>query len=500
MRRVPIRRGVKDVGLRSDMDVAVIGAGPGGIVAGKRMIEEGFTSFVVFEASDGVGGTWNLNRYPGCECDVQSVMYSFSFEFKVDWSKPYGRQAEILEYMRMVADKYGVTEHCRFGDAVVDLRWDDAADEWVITTASGARSTARAVIAAVGMLTEPVVPEIPGLADFTGPAFHSARWDDTVDLRDRRVAIIGSAASAVQIVPVILGEVERLHLFQRTANWVLPKIDRPYTAEELDAFRADPTPLREMRQLIEDAMNRGMTFALTELNAERERTGLEAIEVVADPELRRKLTPDHPFGCKRPLLSNDFYPSFNDPRLELVTDPIDRITATGIRTVDGVEREIDVLVLATGYAATKFVSTIDVTGRDGLSIHEAWRNGARAYMGATTTGFPNLFMLYGPNMNNGSIIQMIEYQVEHVLELLSRLADDDLSRIDVRPEAMDRFNVEVQRAIDGIDVWNIGCNTYYRSPDGRIVTQWPFSMLDYRDMSVPVDWEAFDCVPKEVAP
>ena len=487
------------MGRRSDMDIAIIGAGPGGIVAGKRLIDEGFESFVVFEASDGVGGTWNLNRYPGCECDVQSVMYSFSFEFKPDWSKPYGRQSEILDYMRMVADKYGVTEHCRFGDAVVELRWDDGSARWEITTASGARSSARAVIAAVGMLTEPVVADLPGLESFAGPAFHSARWDDSVDLQGRRVAVVGSAASAVQIVPVILAETERLHLFQRTANWVLPKIDRPYTDEELEAFRRDPTPLLEMRQLIEDNMNRGMTFALTELNAERERTGLQAIEVVADPELRRKLTPQHPFGCKRPLLSNDFYPAFNDPKLELVTDRIEAITPTGIVTDDGMEREVDVIVLATGYAATKFVSTIDITGRDGLSIHEAWRDGARAYMGVTTSGFPNLFMLYGPNMNNGSIIQMIEYQVEHVLELLTAMADEGLAWVDVRPEAMDRFNVEVQRAIDGIDVWNTNCNTYYRSPDGRVVTQWPFSMLDYRNMSVPVDWNSFDRVSAKEA-
>ena len=487
------------MGRRSDMDIAIIGAGPGGIVAAKRLLEEGFESFVVFEASDGVGGTWNLNRYPGCECDVQSVMYSFSFEFKSDWSKPFGRQGEVLDYMRMVADKYGVTDHCRPGDAVVDLRWDDHRSEWTIATASGARSTARAVIAAVGMLSEPVVPDLPGLAGFAGPAFHSARWDDTVELRGRRVAVIGSAASAVQIVPVILPEVERLHLYQRTANWVLPKMDRPYTEDELEAFRRDPTPLLEMRRLIEDNMNRGMTFALTELNAERERTGLAALEVVEDPDVRRRLTPQHPFGCKRPLLSNDFYPAFNDPRLELVTESIETITPRGVVTADGIEREVDVIVLATGFAATKFVSTIDVTGRDGLSIHEAWRDGARAYMGVTTSGFPNLFMLYGPNMNNGSIIQMIEYQVEHVIEILEAIADEDLAWVDVTPEAMERFNVDVQRAIDGIDVWNTNCNTYYRSPDGRIVTQWPFSMLEYRDMSVPVDWEAFERTPAEAA-
>lgn len=474
----------------------MIGAGPGGIVAGKRLLEEGFTSFVVFEASDDVGGTWNLNRYPGCECDVPSVMYSFTFEFKTDWSKPYGRQGEILDYMRMVAARYGVTEHCRFGDPVVSLSFDGSG--WTITTASGAIERADAVISAVGMLTEPVVPDLPGLESFGGPAFHSARWDDSVDLRGRRVAIIGSAASAVQITPVILDDVERLHLFQRTANWVLPKIDRPYTAAELEAFAADPTPLLEMRQLIEDNMNRGMTFALKDLNAERERTGLEAIEVVEDPDVRRRLVPDHPFGCKRPLLSNDFYRSFNDPRLELVTDAIDSIGPAGITTVDGMHREVDVIVLATGYAATKFVSTIDVTGRDGVALTDAWSEGAQAYLGVTTSGFPNLFMLYGPNMNNGSIIRMIEYQVEHVIEILGRIADEDLGWIDVRPEAMEAFNVRVQEAIDGIDVWNIGCNTYYRAPNGRVVTQWPFSMEEYRDMSVPVDWTAFRRASGEV--
>ena len=479
------------MGDRSSFRVVVIGAGPGGIVAGKRLLEEGFTDLEILEASDGVGGTWNLNRYPGCECDVMSVMYSFSFEFKCDWSKPYGRQPEIRAYMRDVADKYGVTPHCRFDDAVASIVWDERDSIWQITTVSGWRTTANAVISAVGMLNEPVLPDLDGLERFAGPMFHSARWDDSVDLAGRRVAVIGSAASAVQLVPEILPDVAQLHLFQRTANWVLPKNDDPYTEEQLEEFRRDDTPLREMRRLIEDNMNRGMTFALKELNADRERVGLQAIEAVDDPELRRKLTPDHPFGCKRPLLSNVFYACFNEPNLELVTDAVDRITEYGVLTVDGVEREVDVVILATGYAATKFITTLDVTGVGGRSIHDAWSEGAQAYMGVTTSGFPNLFMLYGPNMNNGSIIQMIEYQVEHVLELLEGIVDRGIEWVDVRPGAMEEFNVEVQRAIDGIDVWNLNCNTYYRAPNGRVVTQWPFSMLEYRDMSSPVDWSAF---------
>ena len=476
---------------RSTFRVVVIGAGPGGIVAAKRLLEEGFSNLEVIEASDAVGGTWNLNRYPGCECDVPSVMYSFSFAFKADWSKPYGRQPEIRAYMQDVAEEYGVTPHCRFGDAVSSIEWNELDSCWHITTESGRETSANAVISAVGMLNQPVFPDIAGLESFGGPMFHSARWEDSVSLTGARVAVIGSAASAVQLVPEIVSDVEQLYLFQRTANWVLPKGDDPYTEEQLAAFRADPTPLKEIRQLIEDNMNRGMTFALKELNAEREQTGLAAIDEVADLEVREKLIPDHPFGCKRPLLSNVFYSCFNSPNLELVTEGIEEILPTGIRTRDGREIDVDVIILATGYAATKFITTMSVRGSDGRSIQDAWSEGAQAYLGVTTSGFPNLFMLYGPNMNNGSIIQMIEYQVEHVLEVLTGMDEKSLDWVDVHPEAMETFNRKVQEAIDGIDVWNLNCNTYYRAPNGRIVTQWPFSMLEYRQMSSPVDWSAF---------
>jgi cation diffusion facilitator CzcD-associated flavoprotein CzcO len=479
---------------RSTFRVVIIGAGPGGIVAAKRLLEEGFTDLEVIEASDGVGGTWNLNRYPGCECDVPSVMYSFSFAFKADWSKPYGRQPEIRAYMQDVAERYGVTPYCRFNDAVSSLTWDEVESLWTITTESGRETTANAVISAVGMLNEPIFPDIDGLKSFDGPLFHSARWDDSVSLAGTRVAVIGSAASAVQLVPEILPDLDQLYLFQRTANWVLPKSDDPYTEAQLEGFRADPTPLLEIRQLIEDNMNRGMTFALKELNAEREQTGLAAIDEVVDPEVRKKLVPDHPFGCKRPLLSNVFYTCFNSPNLELITEGIEKVLPTGIKTRDGREIDVDVIVLATGYAATKFITTMSVHGTGGRSIHDAWGEGAQAYMGVTTSGFPNLFMLYGPNMNNGSIIQMIEYQVEHVLEVLIGMNEKSLRSIDVHAESMEAFNLKVQEAIDGIDVWNLNCNTYYRAPNGRIVTQWPFSMLEYRQMSSPVDWSAFRCI------
>ncbi|CAB4332792.1 MAG: SidA/IucD/PvdA family monooxygenase [Actinobacteria bacterium] len=473
------------------MRVVIIGAGPGGIVMGKRLLEEGFDEFVILEASDDVGGTWNLNRYPGCECDVQSAMYSFTFEFKPDWTKPYGRQPEILAYMREVADKYGVTPHCRFNDRVISASWDEAASVWTVTTESGAGFQAEILVSAVGMLTHPVWPEIEGRDDFEGAMFHSARWDWSHDFAGERIAVIGSAASAVQFVPEIRKTASQVHLFQRTPNWILPKEDTPYTEAELEVFRKDPTPLLEMRSDIEGRMNRGMTFALKDLLELSEKYGLAALSVVNDPEVRAKLTPDHPFGCKRPLLSNDYFAAFNEPNLELVTEPIARITNNAVVTDDGVEREVDLIVLATGFAATKFAATVDITGRDGVSISAAWSEGAQAYLGVTTVGFPNFFMLYGPNMNNGSIIRMLEYQTEHVLQLLHRMKADELQTLEVKPEVMESYNVGVQEAIDGIDVWNADCNGYYRAPNGRVVTQWPFSMDDYKRRSESIDWSEF---------
>lgn len=471
--------------------MAIIGAGPGGLCMGKRLLDEGEDDFVLLEASDEVGGTWNLNRYPGCECDVPSALYSFSFEFKADWSKPYGTQPEILAYLRAFAEKYGLPAHCRLGDGVARAHWDDATSTWTLTLASGAVVEADVVVSAVGMFGEPARPAIDGLDDFAGALWHSARWDTAHDLTGERVAVIGSAASAVQFVPEIVPVAGRVHLFQRSANWVLPKLDRPYTEEQLDAFRADPTPMLRFRAEVEDNMNQGMTFADPRVNAEREAAGLAAIDVVRDPEVRARLRPTHPFGCKRPLFSNAYYPAFNEPNLELVTDPIARVTAGGVVTADGVERAVDTIILATGFTTTRYTSAIEVVGRGGCRLVDAWSDGPVAYLGITTSGFPNLFMLYGPNTNNGSILTMIEAQVDHVLAHLRRLADDGRTWVEVRPEAMARYNDDVQEAIAAVAPWQADCNGYYRSPSGRIVTQWPHSMAEYQARTATLDPAAF---------
>ena len=461
---------------RRTPSILIIGAGPGGLCMAIRLKSAGFEDFTLLEKADGVGGTWFHNRYPGCAVDLPSYFYSFSFEKKVDWSRPYAPQAELLAYMEDVARKYDLLRHCRFGQRVERVETYEAA----------------VVVSAVGMFNDLALPDIEGLDAFEGPCFHSARWDWNVSLEGQRVGVVGSAASAVQIVPEIVKEAAQVHLFQRTANWVLPKDDDPYTEEQLAAFRANPALLDAQRDEFFRVVGEGMTFEKAEQLAQMEAAGHANREQVKDPVVREKLRPHHPYGAKRPLISNAFYPAFNRPNLELVTEPIARITKTGIATADGVEREVDVLVLATGFSATKYLSALDVTGRDGVHIDLAWRDGAHAYLGITTAGFPNLFMLYGPNTNNGSILTMIEAQVDYVVRHVERIARERLAWIDVRPEAMERYNDEVQRAIGRVAVWQADCHGYYRTPSGRVVTQWPYSMTEFRARTEKPDDEVYE--------
>ncbi len=477
---------------QNDLRVAIIGAGPGGLCMAIRLKQAGHRDFVLLEKAEGIGGTWFHNRYPGCACDVQSHLYSFSFAPKLDWSRPYARQPEILEYLQTCASNHGIESHCRFDCSVRSVAWDDEAAQWTLTVEGGETVEADVVVSAIGMFNELAYPSIDGIDAFTGTRIHTARWDWDHDLAGERVAVIGSAASAVQLVPEVAETAGKVHLFQRTANWVLPKEDTPFTEEELEHFRTHPEAARALRQQIYDNFEIGSTFSNPAVLADREAVGLAAIEAVEDPEVRAKLRPQHPFGCKRPLFSNDFYAAFNRPNVELVTEPIEAITSSGVLTVDGTERQVDTMVFATGFQTTKFLSAIDVTGRGGLELTDAWHDGAQAYLGVTTAGFPNLFMLYGPNTNNGSIITMIEHQVDHVLGLIDRLQRDELAWIDVRPDAMDDYNDEVQRDIDGVEVWQAGCNTYYRTPSGRVVTQWPRSMKEYGERVHDIDPSAFE--------
>ncbi|HEX5066063.1 MAG TPA: NAD(P)/FAD-dependent oxidoreductase [Myxococcota bacterium] len=473
--------------------IAIIGAGPGGLCMGIRLKGAGIESFEILEKAAGVGGTWHHNRYPGCACDVPSHLYSFSFEPKRDWSRPYAPQPEILAYLEHVAEKYGLLAHCRFGDAVERARWDEAHAHWTLELASGRSLEADVVVSALGLFNDVAVPDLPGLDAFAGTLFHSARWKRDHDLAGETVGVIGSAASAVQLVPEIVKQAGHVHLFQRTPNWVGPKEDTPYTDEQLERFRADPAFAQAVREQIFEGF--GGPGLFERVRPDMEAACLAAMAVVKDPALRARLLPDHPWGCKRPLFSNDYYPAFNRPNLELVSERIERVTPTGIRTRDGRERRLDTLILATGFATTKFLSAIDVRGRGGLSIADAWKDGAQAYKGVTTAGFPNLFMLYGPNTNSDSILMMLEYQADHVLRQIQRIAREGLAWIDVRPDAMAAYNDAIQREIAKVELWQAGCTDYYRAPSGRNVTQWPDSMPAMERALASLDPEAYEVAP-----
>ena len=398
-----------------------------------RLRDAGFDDITILEKGNGVGGTWYHNRYPGCACDIPSHLYSFSFEPKVDWSRPYAPQPEIRAYFEQFAEKYDLLHHCRFGAEVQSAVWSDEQAYWTVGLANGESVEAEIVISALGMFNDLSEPVIEGLDVFEGTRFHSARWNWDHDLSGETVGVIGSAASAVQFVPEIVKQAGQVYLFQRTANWVLPKLDDPFTDEMIAAFKADPSIPEAIRNEIFTGVNNGMTFSDPSVLAEFEAAGLDAIDIIEDPAVREKLRPQHPFGCKRPLVSNAFYPAFNRPNLELVTDGTEHIGANEIVTRDGKHREIDTMILATGFSATSYLSAIDVRGRGGLRISDAWKDGAAAYLGMSTSGFPNLFMLYGPNTNNGSILTMLEAQVGYALRQVQRIADESLAWIDVLP-------------------------------------------------------------------
>ena len=480
-------------GGRAGRRIGIIGAGPGGLCAAIRLRQEGYTDVVVWERAEGVGGTWRHNTYPGCACDIPSHLYCYSFEPKVDWTRPYATQPEILAYLEHCVDAYGLDPFLRLGCGVSAARWDDADGAWHVTTDDGQVTTVDVLVSALGMFNDLVEPDLPGLDAFAGVVFHSARWDHGHDLAGERVAVVGSAASAVQLVPEVAKIAGRLSVFQRSPNWVAPKDDTPFTPEQLERFRTDPAAAQAERDKIWGWVDVAQTFASAEMREAARQRGLANLALVEDPDVRRRLTPSYAYGCKRPLISNDWYPAFNRPNVELVTEPITKVTADAIVTADGRERSFDTIVLATGFETTRFLSSIEVTGRHGRRLDDAWADGAQAYLGVTTSGFPNLFMLYGPNTNNGSIIFQIECQVAYLLRQLDRLEGEGLTWMDVKQDVMDDYNRRLQDDLDHVEVWSAdACHNYYRNGAGRIVTQWPHGMGKYREWTSAPDPDAYD--------
>jgi cyclohexanone monooxygenase len=479
--------------------IVVIGAGPGGISSGHYLRQAGYEDFTIFERDGDVGGTWQRNRYPGLACDVWSHVYCFTFALNPAWSRSYAAQPEILEYMRKTVTDLDLWPHIRLNTGIAAAAWDDDSAVWRITTQAGEEVEADVVISAQGMFGELKYPDIEGRDTFGGVAMHTGAWDQSVDLAGRRVAVIGSAASAVQSIPEIAKAAGQLQIFQRSANWVLPKEDVEHTDEQLEQFM-DPEELQAYHDGIMTFLGPSAPFSNPEINAIAEWVAACAIEVVEDPVVREKLTPTTPWGCMRPLFSNDYYPTFNRPNVELVTDPIARITPTGVVTADGTEHDVDVIVFATGYEVDKFASRIPITGRDGLPLEKAWADGAQAYLGITTSGFPNLFMLYGPNTNQGSLIPMIEYEAQYAVRTLQAMDAAGVDWVDVKPEVMAAYNDELQAAIDGVEVWKAGCSHYYLSDSGRMVTQYPWSMYTFRESVATPNLDDFELGHRRPAP
>jgi cation diffusion facilitator CzcD-associated flavoprotein CzcO len=462
--------------------IVIVGAGFAGMCMGIKLKEAGIHDFVILESGDDVGGTWRDNTYPGCACDVPSHLYSYSFEQNPDWSRMYGPQPEIWDYMRRVARKYGIYPHCRFGDAVTRARWDEAEGVWIIRTAKGHEERAQLLVSGIGGLTTPSYPAIDGMETFGGAAFHSARWDHSTPIRGQRVAVVGTGASAIQIVPTIAPDVAQLTLYQRTAPWVLPKPDGPIPERMRSVLRRFPAARVALRELIYTLAEVQVIGFLDQpwMMDYWERQAREHLaRQVPDPELRAKLTPKFRMGCKRRLYANDYYPALQRDNVEVVTDGIARMDATGIVTADGRHRDHDVVVYSTGFKPGD-ISHIEVLGRGGRDLNAVWRERVEAYWGINIAGFPNYFMLLGPNtgLGHNSIILMIEAQVQYTMECIRAMRDRNLRTLEVKPEAQRKFNAEIDRRLAGT-VWQSGCESWYLDRSGHNYTIWPGSTWDY---------------------
>ncbi len=455
--------------------VAIIGAGAGGLALGAKLKRAGY-DFTIYEKSDGVGGTWRFNTYPGAACDVPSHLYSFSFALNPWWSRTYATQPEILAYLERCADQFGLRPHLRTGVGIDEARWSEPDQQWRLAASTGEEFTADVVVSALGMLNIPVVPDIPGADRFRGRTFHSSRWDHTKSLDGERVASIGTGASAIQYVPAIAPAVEHLTVFQRSPIWITPRLDRAYAPAEQRRFARVPGAARWHRWKIWWTYERANFEAAAEQTVTMTALAQSYLErKITDPELRAKLTPDYPVGCKRPLISREWLPALTRPNVRLVTEPITEITEAGIRTADGEEHAVDTIIFGTGFRANEYLTAVDFYGRDGRRLHDDWRDGAEAYLGLTVSGYPNLFMLYGPNTNGvNSVIFMHEAQVNYIMSALRTMKRRRVRSLDVRRSVMDRYNREIQAAM-AATVWTAGCTNYFRTAGGKVVTQLPYS-------------------------
>lgn len=463
--------------------VVIVGTGFAGLGTAIKLKQAGIHDFVLLEKANDLGGTWRDNTYPGCACDVPSLMYSFSFEQNPDWSRIFAPQDEISEYLQHCADKYGVREHIHFGVEFTGAEYDEDTCRWSVHTGSGAVYRGKALLSGVGALHLPSYPELSGIERFEGEVFHSAEWDHEVDLRGKRVAVVGTGASAIQFVPQIAPDVQRLHLFQRTPPWIQPKPDWTIPKSIRRWFRRVPGVQRFARAVVYWVLEARKTVVFNpKFGPVVERFSRAYINrTVSDPATRKAVTPNYRIGCKRILLSNDFYPALNRSNVDLDTSGIREVRENSVVTGDGVEHPVDAIIYGTGFHVSDAFEHLDITGREGRKLRDAWRDGMEAYLGITVTGFPNLFFLLGPNtgLGHNSVVFMIESQINYVLSCLRPLCRGDIGQLDVRPIVQEKFNRDIHADLDG-SVWTDGgCQSWYLDPNGVNRTIWPGSTWDY---------------------
>jgi len=478
--------------------VLIIGAGFGGLGLAIQLQKAGIEDFLILEKAGEVGGTWRDNTYPGAACDVPSHLYSFSFEPKADWSHKFAPQAEILAYQKHCADKYGLRRQIRFHSEVASAEFDEAAGLWRVTIMNGTTFSAQALVSACGQLNRPFYPHLAGIERFQGEAFHSACWKHDYDLSGKRVAVIGTGASAIQFVPQIAPKVAQLHLFQRSAPYVIAKPDRPYHPWELAFMRRLPWLQkldRGLKYLKQESLMLGFAAVPAVMQIVRLNFRQNLARGVPDPALRQRLMPDYPMGCKRILLSNDYYPALVRANVELVEQGIRELTETSVIDADGREREVDVIIYGTGFTATDFLVPMRITGLGGRQLNQAWQSGAEAYKGISVSGFPNLFLLYGPNTNlaHNSIIYMLESQFRYVLRCLQALNERGLRYLDLKEEIQQTYNQHLQER-SRHTVWAHGCSSWYKTAEGKNTNNWPGFTFTYRQHTHEPELTDYHCV------
>jgi cation diffusion facilitator CzcD-associated flavoprotein CzcO len=466
--------------------VAIVGGGFAGIAAGVKLRKAGIDHFTIYEAAPEIGGTWRDNTYPGCEVDTSSSLYAFSFTHP-DWTRTHVRQAELQAYIERVVDDFGLRPNIRTGTGVDRAVWDDRTHTYELTLSDGTTAACEVLVSAVGFLNVPKLPDLPGLDTFEGPAFHTARWEHEHDLTGKRVAVIGTGSSAIQLVPEVAKVASKVLVFQREPGWIMPKGERDLTPEERAARRSRigwrKERLQQLRRVEKGLWRAGTYRPGSKVNSAAEQMCRGYIDkVFADrPDLKEAVTPTYPYWGKRVIFATTFYPALKRENVQLVPRAVERVTPTGVVDADGVEHDADVLVLATGFQPTNYLAHLQVVGRSGRELHDVWAGEPRAYLGITVPDFPNFFMLYGPGTNGGEIIWMLERQAEYMVRVVRRLRRGRTTSVEVRGSFADRYDRWLQKAVRGT-AWEVS-NNYFTSRSGRIVTQWPYSPLVYAGMT-----------------